>query len=207
MAKLYSRAKMSVSGTPGTGAITLLAAYSNFFLTFAEAGVQNADVIAYVVEDGTDFEFGIGTYTSAGTSLSRDTVRASKIAGVAGTTKLTLTSAAVVYIDAAAIDLLSITETQTANFVFAGPTSGGAAAPTFRASVLADLPAAYATSGQIAFPATQNASADANTLDDYEEGTWTPVFTFATPGDLSVAYSTQQAIYTKIGRVVYVAFA
>ena len=26
----------------------------------------------------------------------------------------------------------------------------------------------------IAFPATQNASSDANTLDDYEEGTWTP---------------------------------
>ncbi len=30
-------------------------------------------------------------------------------------------------------------------------------------------------SGQITFPATQNPSADANTLDDYEEGTWTPV--------------------------------
>jgi len=29
-------------------------------------------------------------------------------------------------------------------------------------------------SGQIAFPATQNPSADANTLDDYEEFTWTP---------------------------------
>jgi len=28
--------------------------------------------------------------------------------------------------------------------------------------------------GQIKFPATQNSSADANTLDDYEEGTWTP---------------------------------
>ena len=28
--------------------------------------------------------------------------------------------------------------------------------------------------GQLAFPATQNPSANANTLDDYEEGTWTP---------------------------------
>lgn len=28
--------------------------------------------------------------------------------------------------------------------------------------------------GQLAFPATQNPSAGANTLDDYEEGTWTP---------------------------------
>jgi len=32
------------------------------------------------------------------------------------------------------------------------------------------------TSGAgITFPATQSASTDANTLDDYEEGTWTPV--------------------------------
>ena len=59
-----------------------------------------------------------------------------------------------------------------------------------------------ALGGQIAFPATQNASADANTLDDYEEGTWTPVFTFDTPGNLSVAYTTQSADYTKNGREV-----
>jgi hypothetical protein len=59
-----------------------------------------------------------------------------------------------------------------------------------------------ATAGQVAFPATQNASANANTLDDYEEGTWTPVVTFATPGNLSVAYTTQVGYYTKIGRMV-----
>jgi hypothetical protein len=56
--------------------------------------------------------------------------------------------------------------------------------------------------GQLQFPASQNASSDANTLDDYEEGTWTPVLTFATPGDLSVAYSNQSGMYTKVGRVV-----
>ena len=56
--------------------------------------------------------------------------------------------------------------------------------------------------GQIPFPAAQNASADANTLDDYEEGTWTPVLTFATPGDLVVAYGAQAGAYTKIGRLI-----
>ena len=56
--------------------------------------------------------------------------------------------------------------------------------------------------GQISFPATQSASADANTLDDFEESTWTPVITFATPGNLSVAYSTQIGRYQKIGRLV-----
>jgi hypothetical protein len=58
----------------------------------------------------------------------------------------------------------------------------------------------------IAFPATQVASADANTLDDYEEGTWTPTLTFATPGDLAVTYSVRTGIYTKIGRMVFVNF-
>ncbi len=60
--------------------------------------------------------------------------------------------------------------------------------------------------GQFVFPASQNASANANTLDDYEEGTWTPVLTFTTPGDLSVVYSTQLGKYTKIGRQVTVNF-
>lgn len=54
----------------------------------------------------------------------------------------------------------------------------------------------------LAFPATQVASANANTLDDYEEGTWTPTITFATPGDLSVVYTVQQGSYTKVGHLV-----
>lgn len=58
----------------------------------------------------------------------------------------------------------------------------------------------------ITFPATQVASSDPNTLDDYEEGTWTPAITFATPGDLSVTYSTQSGTYEKIGRLVVVRF-
>jgi hypothetical protein len=61
--------------------------------------------------------------------------------------------------------------------------------------------------GQIAFPATQVASANANTLDDYEEGTWTPVMTFATPGNLSIsAYAVQVGAYTKIGRSATLSF-
>jgi hypothetical protein len=62
-----------------------------------------------------------------------------------------------------------------------------------------------ATSGSgISFPASASASSDANTLDDYEEGTFTPAITFATPGTLSVSYSNRDARYTKIGRIVYV---
>jgi hypothetical protein len=59
------------------------------------------------------------------------------------------------------------------------------------------------TSGAgITFPATQSASSDANTLDDYEEGTWTPVLV---PASGSVgAYTTQLGKYTKIGNRVLI---
>jgi hypothetical protein len=61
--------------------------------------------------------------------------------------------------------------------------SVGAAAPT--------------TSGTgITFPATQSASTDANTLDDYEEGTWTPSI------GGTATYTVQIGQYTKIGRLV-----
>lgn len=73
---------------------------------------------------------------------------------------------------------------------------GAGSSPTFTALTLSN--------GQIVFPATQVPSANANTMDDYEEGTWTPVLTFATPGDLSVAYSTRTASYTKIGRLIHI---
>jgi hypothetical protein len=56
-----------------------------------------------------------------------------------------------------------------------------------------------ATGVGIAFPATQSASSDANTLDDYEEGTWTP----NQGGGLTVVGSfSSSGVYTKIGRVV-----
>ena len=51
----------------------------------------------------------------------------------------------------------------------------------------------------ITFPATQSASSDANTLDDYEEGTWTPTVAAA-----SVTYTQRFGTYTKIGNVVYI---
>lgn len=43
-------------------------------------------------------------------------------------------------------------------------------------------------------------------LDWYEEGVWTPTFTCATPGDLSVTYAVQTGRYTRIGRIVTVNF-
>lgn len=56
--------------------------------------------------------------------------------------------------------------------------------------------------GGITFPATQVPSADANTLDDYEEGTFTPTVKGST-GAGTGTYTTQTGHYTKVGNVVY----
>jgi hypothetical protein len=74
----------------------------------------------------------------------------------------------------------------------AGSISVGGATPT--------------TSGiGITFPATQSASSDANTLDDYEEGTWTPVLSFG-GASVGIAYTYQSGFYTKIGNTVTVQY-
>ena len=60
--------------------------------------------------------------------------------------------------------------------------------------------------GNLAFPATQIASGDANTLDDYEEGTWVPQLA-DTSGDGSgecQTYGVQVGRYVKIGSRVYI---
>jgi hypothetical protein len=53
----------------------------------------------------------------------------------------------------------------------------------------------------ITFPATQSTSSDANTLDDYEEGTFTPTIIGTTTAG-TATYVTQSGLYTKVGRQV-----
>ncbi len=54
----------------------------------------------------------------------------------------------------------------------------------------------------IRFPATQSASTNVNTLDDYEEGTWTT--TFGSKTNLTGTPSLSSAIYRKVGQIVYI---
>jgi len=54
----------------------------------------------------------------------------------------------------------------------------------------------------ITFPATQSASSDPNTLDDYEEGTWTPTYG-AQGSNPTVTYNIQAGRYIKIGKLVW----
>ena len=53
----------------------------------------------------------------------------------------------------------------------------------------------------ITFPATQVAATDVNTLDDYEEGTFTPTIVGGTTAGVGV-YSIQNGNYTKVGNLV-----
>lgn len=68
---------------------------------------------------------------------------------------------------------------------------------------IADVHTMIVANGQIKFPATQVPSDDPNTLDDYEEGTFTPtVFGGTTPG--KTTYGTRSGKYTKVGNVVMI---
>ena len=65
--------------TSGTGSITLAGAFGGF-VSFS-AGIGNGNTTYYVIENGTNFEIGIGTYTEVGNTLSRDTVLSSSNSG------------------------------------------------------------------------------------------------------------------------------
>jgi hypothetical protein len=83
------------------------------------------------------------------------------------------------------------------NFVVLSDGDGNIVASTKTAQTFALQGGTLSAGTGIAFPATQSASSDANTLDDYEEGTWTPTF-----NNWSIAPSSVGAFYTKIGRQV-----
>lgn len=114
--------------TTGTGALTLGGAVANF-VTFSSV-LSDGDTTYYaIVDDGNgDFEVGLGTYASAGTTLTRTTVLASSNSGSAvnlqaGTKNVFITYPAdkSVYLDAAG-DLVGQT---IKTFTLSGGTADG----------------------------------------------------------------------------------
>jgi len=82
------------------------------------------------------------------------------------------------------------------NNILLAPTSGSVGIGTTASNTNGGI---LQLSSGITFPATAVAASDANTLDDYEEGTWTPGVTAASG---SITSYTSAANYTKIGRLV-----
>lgn len=172
----------------GANNFSVPGAGSNWAIAVSDLGVGTQQTIS--VPFGSGGAAQVLKRTTAGGSVTVAQVGAGELSPIAANTILGNPTAALA-------NPVSINTTGSGDVV--RKTSPSIATP----AILGLLDISDSTSGQIKFPASQNASSDANTLDDYEEGTWTPVLTFATPGDLAVTYVVQQGSYTKIGRVVF----
>jgi hypothetical protein len=131
-----------------------------------------------------------GTAT-AGTILTIEQSEIKQLQGVNAIAKTIATDT----IWAAAGDLVQGTGNDTAAVL----TKGGALALLRMNSGATAVE--WGTGGQIAFPATAVPSADPNTLDDYEEGTWTAGISFGGAA-VGVTYAGQAGTYIKIGRKI-----
>jgi hypothetical protein len=105
---------------------------------------------------------------------------------------------------------VTIAEPTTAsNFTQTLPAATGNVAllqtPSFATTIGVGGATPSASGSGITFPASQSASTDANTLDDYEEGTWTGTIKGTTTDPTTPVTATGS--YTKIGRLVFARIA
>jgi hypothetical protein len=101
MPKLYNLARMTTA-TTGTGTITLGSAVSGY-LTFALAGISTGEIVSYGIKDGANSEIGTGTYTSAGTTLTRSVTKSTN-----SNNAISLSGTAEVFITPRAEDLVFV---------------------------------------------------------------------------------------------------
>lgn len=137
---LADRVKETTS-TTGTGTVTLAGAVTGY-QSFAAIGNANTTYYCIAGQSGSEWEVGLGTYTAAGTTLSRTTVFASSNAGAlvnfsAGTKDVFCTYAATqsVYEDASGnVDGYAITGGSINNTPIGGTTPSSIVATTYESS-------------------------------------------------------------------------
>ena len=97
-----NRVKVNASGTPGTSDFVLGTPASGY-QSFASAipGITTGYTVRYVIEDGSNWEIGTGTYNTTGPKIVRTTVIQSS---AGGTTLVNFTSAATIMLSVAAGD-------------------------------------------------------------------------------------------------------
>lgn len=98
---VYANRAHVYTTTTGTGTITLSSVVPGF-QSFASAGIVNGNVVSYTIEDGNNFEVGVGTYSSTGPTLTRTLVQSSTGA------LLNLTGSARVYVIMSAADMTAL---------------------------------------------------------------------------------------------------
>ena len=188
--------------TPATGAFTTLSASSTVTLSGGTANgvayLNGSKVLttgSALVFDGTNF--GINTTTPS--AFGRFAIRGASTANgrnVSGH----FSDASTGSIDIAHGSGYVAIDTQTAGTTFRIDQGGVTSARFTQYGI--GLSTAVPSSGTgITFPATQSASSNANTLDDYEEGDWTPT---QGAGLTVVGAFSSSGRYTKIGRQVFI---
>ena len=80
MALVFKDRVKETTAVTGTGTATLLGAVTGF-QSFSAIGNGNTTYYTIADQTGANWEVGVGTYTSSGTTLSRDTVLASSNSG------------------------------------------------------------------------------------------------------------------------------
>ena len=168
-----------------TGVTSLAAGVSTALLTIgATSGLVNTQIVASGSTADINIEFankGAATFVFRGT-----TSRAARVLLRENTTNGTHSVG------------LAAAEDVTANYVITLP----AAAPTANGQVATTTTAGVQTWSGTAIAATNGISFGSGngTLNFYDARTnFTPTITFSTPGDLSVVYTTQAGVYTRIG--------
>lgn len=121
MANVFDRAGMSTA-TTGTGTLTLgsalgaVAPNACTFQSFSAAGVQDKNVVSYLILDSnTGWETGWGVYTASGTTLTRNVTKSSNAnAGI------NLSGSAQVFITMRAEDMATIAAMRSVNLAING---------------------------------------------------------------------------------------
>ena len=163
----------------------LLVNTSTTYSPYAKAHFYNGIAVAI---DSSNGGFYLGCTTS-GSELAYLSLGGNYNLGSTGQIALATDTAKEILFGIANVEAMRITTSRTLQTQTS--ISVGGATPT--------------TSGAgITFPATQSASTDANTLDDYEEGTWTVTLVPSTSGTITINGSYNTGTYTKIGNQVTV---
>lgn len=107
MPNVANRVYTTVSGTPGTGTITLGAAVSGY-VTFLAAFGSTTTNIRYVLEDGSNWEIGNGTFSTSGNTLTRAVIQSSN-----SNLPINASSSSTVFVTLAAADYAQVDQAQT----------------------------------------------------------------------------------------------